>query len=313
MPCARNRVSCGIRRTACVLSAVIAAAGLAACDEQLFDPFSNDGKYFTVYGFLESGQTQQVIRVIPITRRGSDVTDPKGINADIDARVTTTESTTGRQVIWTHSLEQLADGTYGHIYRGAFVPQPGRSYELRVERRDGMFASAATTVPIIAEPPLLNRSGVYISPDSSVVSQEIVAPGVASPWGIEVTYRMQGATFNTFIIKPYGRTGERLSDGSWKFTIQLSEDQEYVSDQIRDIYNQGFLEEGDRFALTAVGVRFHILDQGWDPPGGEFDFEAIAEPGTVSNVENGFGFFGSVGEYIEEWPAGELSQLLGHS
>ena len=38
-----------------------------------------------------------------------------------------------------------------------------------------------------------------------------------------------------------------------------------------------------------------------------------AQPGTLSNVENGYGFWGSIGYYVQEWETSfEFSWLLGY-
>ena len=71
----------------------------------------------------------------------------------------------------------------------------------------------------------------------------------------------------------------------------------------------------DSTALTLVsmGVRIRILDANWDPPEGLFDPEVLAQPGTLSNVENGYGFWGSIGVYTQEWPVTiDFSRLLGY-
>ena len=54
-------------------------------------------------------------------------------------------------------------------------------------------------------------------------------------------------------------------------------------------------------ALAGLGMTITVLDEAFVPPGGEFDLETLVQPGTFSNVENGFGFIGSVGRFSVEW------------
>ena len=102
-----------------------------SCDDTAIDPFSNDGKYFTVYGYLDILETQHEVRVIPVTRRGAVIETPTSSNANIDAVVTSTDLTTGETRRWGYTLEQLDDGTYGHIFRSTFILQPGRNISSR--------------------------------------------------------------------------------------------------------------------------------------------------------------------------------------
>ena len=59
-------------------------------------------------------------------------------------------------------------------------------------------------------------------------------------------------------------------------------------------------------------MQIRVLDANWDPPGGVFNPEVLAQPGAYSNVENGYGFFGSVGLYTEVWNVNEISVPLGY-
>ena len=44
-------------------------------------------------------------------------------------------------------------------------------------------------------------------------------------------------------------------------------------------------------------MRVHVGDENWISPIGVFDPDFLVEPGTFSNVDNGFGYFGS--GYVE--------------
>ena len=92
----------------------------------------------------------------------------------------------------------------------------------------------------------------------------------------------------------------------------MSDDQFWVNESVQwSIDNHQFLE-GTPVGLTHTGLQIRMLDSGWDPPGGIFDPEILAQPGALSNVENGYGYFGSVGLYIQEWNIEHLSTVLGY-
>ena len=61
------------------------------------------------------------------------------------------------------------------------------------------------------------------------------------------------------------------------------------------------LELGAFYRLAGVALRITVLDENFVPPGGEYDRELLAQPGTLSNVENGFGLLASVGRFSVEW------------
>ncbi|MFB3133259.1 MAG: DUF4249 family protein, partial [Rhodothermales bacterium] len=137
----------------------------AACDDAFIDPFDNDERYYTIYGFLDVRQTEHAVRVIPVTRFPERITTTTDPQSSIDATVTSTDLHTGATIIWRHSLDKLSDGTYGHIYRATFIVQTGRTYRLEVQRSDGKTASAETRVPYISEAAYYELGPVEISLD----------------------------------------------------------------------------------------------------------------------------------------------------
>ena len=305
-----------MNRSAALILLLLLALGLA-CNDGVVDPFDNDGRYFTIYGFLDVLETSHAVRVVPVTRVPQIITEPDDPRAEIDAVVRSTDLTTGEVTRWRHALERLDDGTYGHVFRAAFLVQPGRAYRLEVSRNDGKTASAETRVPYIGEAALFERSPVAFSADSAVVTQDVYMPGVASPWHIETVYlltnaRVDEGSLNGRFFVPYGRAGERTADGGWRLQLTLSADQGPVRAEL-DAFAQQGVYDTTVVVLESMGVQIRMLDANWDPPEGVFDPEVLAQPGALSNVENGYGFWGSVGLYRQEWivPA-SLSRALGY-
>ncbi len=291
----------------------------ASCGDTFIDPFDNDGQFFTIYGYLDVIQTEHAVRVIPVTRTPEHITSPSDDQATIDAVVTSTDLSTGQKITWQHTLEKLDDGTYGHIFRAAFLVQPARSYRLEVRRSDGATATAETRVPFISEASRFRRDPVQVTPDS-VVTLDVYLSDVPSPWKIESLYLMgnetpQGSPYtplqSRFYVS-YGRSGERTDDEGWHVQISISEDQAPVRAAIEEFRRQGIYDDTP-LVLRSMGIRIRILDANWDPPEGVFDPEVLAQPGRLSNVENGHGFWGSIGLYTQEWNVSqEFSELLGY-
>lgn len=291
---------------------LLVALTLSGCDDTLIDPFDNDERYFTVYGYLDLLETEHSLRVVPVTRFAENIESPDDGRGAIDAEVYTTDLTSGVRTKWTHRYSQLDDGTWGHIFKAQFLVRPDRTYRLEVIRSDGKMTTAETTVPVARSATLLEKGPVVFSQDSSFVYQDITIPEISSPWDVTLIYMWSAYPINRRMFIPYGRPGSRLPDGGWQMRINLSEDQEAVKDHVRDSFERGIPPEPTTYAVTAMGVQVRILDDNWDPPGGVFDPEVLAQPGAMSNVENGYGFFGSIGLYAEEWNIAELSDALGH-
>ena len=285
---------------------------LAGCDDTLIDPFENDERYFTVYGYLDLLETEHTLRVVPITRFAENILSDVGGRGAIDAQVFTTDNVTGIRREWTHHYTQLADGTWGHIFKARFLVSPNRTYQLEIVRSDGKVTTARTTVPEIHAAQVFEKGPVVFEQDSTVAYQDITMPGIASPWDLELIYLWSSGPINRRISVPYGRVGKRTDDGGWRLRINLSDDQAAVRENVQWSIDQGQIPNADAYNVNAMGVQIRMLDANWDPPGGVFDPEILAQPTVMSNVEHGYGFFGSVGLYREEWNIAELSRALGH-
>ena len=289
-----------------LLSAILYFSG---CDSTEIDPFQNDDKYFTVYGYLDQTQNfvsgvSHAVRVIPVTRRSAVITSPAGDNASIDARVFTIDTQSGQEIEWRYALEELEDGNFGHIFRSDFFVRPGRSYRLEVRRSDGIVTSAETTVPALSST-IAQRLTPVMGSDSSEVSQDILLPDLNAIWDMTIIYRLrQGSCFNastTIHRLPYGREGNPTDNG-WQLTAQVAQDKAAIDQAF------GFTDR----LLCAMGVEVKILDENWELPSSDASLDALAFGNVPTNVENGYGFFGSIGLLQYDWQiSDELAELLG--
>ncbi len=214
----------------------------AACGDPIIDPFDNDDHFFSIYGFIDVLTEQHVVRVIAVARTPERIENPD--EAFIDASVTSTDLSTGLSHLWTHSVERLDDGLYAHIFRASFLVQPQHRYRLRVRRSDGATTTAETTVPLLRDATLFERHPINVASDSSVVTQDIFIPGISSPGDLEVIYRYQAVLARPFfanvvvrsrVAVPYGRAGERLGNDGWQVTINISDDQALVLEDVRSV------------------------------------------------------------------------------
>lgn len=265
---------------------------LAGCDQDTFiDPFIGQDRYYTIYGFLDENETEHYLRVIPVRRTPEVVDADDAPQAFIDAEVYSTDLNTNIRTRWAHTLRPLSDGTYGHVFRADFIVVAGRRYRIEVERSDGKVTTAETKVPLF---------GNHIQPQPGPLEgagdslfQDVELPGVASLAELFVTY---APPIGTPVAIPYGRAGMPTIEGNWRFRINLGQDLLFL----RATQGPG--------AIAAVGVLVKVLDQNWTLPPEPLDPDVLVQPGALSNVENGYGFWGSIGFLARDWPVSLQAQ-----
>lgn len=284
----------------------------SSCSDTMIDPFENEEKLFTIWGYLDQLSADHAVRVVPVTRFPENILSPTDPQAQIDAEVYSTDLTSGERIGWNHELSQLEDGTYGHVFKSHFLLNPRRGYRLEVIRADGKMTSAETRVPGIDSDTLFVRSPVVWEQDSTFVYQDITIRQIASPWEIKAIYRWHGGDQSFRMTVPYGRPGVRTEDGGWKVRLNITEDRPEVQKTIDWAIGIGMIPPSGEHQLVTMGFQVRILDENWDPPNGIFNPEILAQPSVLSNVENGYGFFGSIGLFIEEWQVHDISKSLGY-
>lgn len=241
---------------------------------------------FSVFGIINPKADTHAVRIFEIKQNIALVRpDP------IDAIVTTTQIQSGEVHTWRDSVIQLEDGDYRHVYWAEFKASMGETYHLKVTRSDGAETEAITTVP-----PPVNLT--VLEPDTLRPGQAIMPLFIeGSPPTlprIDVEYVLVGFDENGSnpIFKPvvFNYAGLATPEaGGFILNIDLRED--YL-----DIYQ--LFDRDDNVTpaiidLRGINVTVHIGDNQWISPVGFFDENFLVEPGSFSNVVNGFGYFGS--------------------
>ena len=81
---------------------------------------------------------------------------------------------------------------------------------------------------------------------------------------------------------------------------------------MREEASAGRILDDTPLVLTGAGLKMTMLDENWVLQEGDFDIDQLMLPTSATNINNGYGFFGSIGYYIQEWEACELSGPLGY-
>ncbi len=286
---------------------------LPACDDPFLDPYVNTGRWFTIWGFVDASKTEQVVRVIPVTR--TSTADRAPSVEDLDATVVSIEVATGVATTWHPTVVEYADGSWGHVFRTNARFRQGYHYRLEVRRSDGRTAYADTWIPVDDPLHVVQRDSVRFDPDGHY-RQRIVLRGIASPWNLRVTYLAQSGVARLVHEVPYARAGRRTAEGDWELDIDLSADQPAVKQHVREAILSGEVPgEGGLstpFNLHQMGIRLTKTDADWDLPEGPLDPDRFALPGAHTNVENGYGYWGSALPFEAKWLVTyELSRNLG--
>ena len=122
---------------------VLAAVTLSAC-ETTVDPFIEDDRFYTVFGYLDTATDLQAVRVIALGRVIGST------SGEIDGAVSSTEIETGVVTEWYPELITFADSSVGSVFRGPFRnhnnPDCHRNPDRRAARGNGRCLSAGVLV-----------------------------------------------------------------------------------------------------------------------------------------------------------------------
>ncbi|GAB5520635.1 MAG: hypothetical protein RhofKO_28860 [Rhodothermales bacterium] len=281
---------------------------LAGCSSTELNPFENEDRYFTIWGYLDAEAETQYIRIAPVRRSPEQIDSPDDAQATLDAKVYMIEVDTGREFQWQKSLQRTDDGSgrYVHVFESHFRPFQGSTYRLEVTRSDGVRATTEVTVPDVRSEDFPVEYGEVYEGEDGQLYQDMLIRGIRSPGRMMMVYYASiGTRENNEDIAigvPYELVeGEMDADG-WRFTAHLTEDVPeieaeaiYLTEAVLKLTNTVF---GVR--LYAVGVYLQMPDADWVLPSDLDTPEVLAQP-HFSNITNGYGYLGATGAYRYQW------------
>ncbi len=263
---------------------------LGACVETV-DPILESDRDFTLFGTLDMARDTQYVRVIPIRE-----TLLPGPAAPLDVVFTSEDLETGVRTVWRDSMVTFSNGASGHVFFAPLRLRAGHTYRIELQPNGSdVVTSAETTVPPAPRPTVAPETvtggvGGAIGRGQQQIRWEGV---LQQPFRIELWYRFLITENSDFrdIRMPYVPTNAYTPDGRLQIDLDLTKDRLTLDT----------LVVVDEAPLAGLGVSLTILDAAFVPPGGRFDPEVLVQPGTLSNVDNGLGFVGSVGRFSVEW------------
>ncbi len=141
---------------------------ITACDNTI-DPFDDSAGIYSIYGYLEIGETPNYIRI-------SDLNEPMIDNPEqgLDAVATLENLESGEQQTLPDSVVQFED-IYTFNFRSDLEIKPETTYRLTVERSDGAQSETYATTPEIPEPQ------VFPTGENCETFVNVIFPGVTEP------------------------------------------------------------------------------------------------------------------------------------
>ncbi len=277
--------------SAWTLLACLFAVFFSACEEDVVAVLGTDLP-FSMFGVLTPQSDTQWVRVFPI-----EGTLEPASPGPLDARFTSTDLLTGETRVWKDSLIQEENGQFAHVYWSPFVAAFGSTYRLEVERSDGAGSQVAVQVPGPAT--LVMPQRTQLAPALLAVFVQGEVPNLIR---IEVTYRYRfrtpaGIEVGEATVAVEGK--HRRVTGGWVIDLTPRADLR----ELQRLLEQQSISVDDRIGLklAKLTLRLIVANAEWDPPGGSFEPDVLVQPGTLSNVENGFGFVGAGYRLRETW------------
>lgn len=257
------------------------------CEESV-DPVLDTDEVFTLYGFLDPSADRQAIRIFSI-----DGVLQNTAATPMDADVRTTNRQTGEEVVWKDSIITYDDQSVGHVFHAPMSVSFDTPYRLTATRSDGRSTSVD-----IQTPPDGDTVIDKITSTRSQVVVELAWSNIPRILQTELSYFVRvpfpdGTDTTTVRVDIQSGRAEENSNGTWSVFILPSAD-------IGAVYSVLQLQPGvTPVFLDKIEARAFVTSADWESPVGVFDPELLVQPGTFSNVTNGFGFVG--GGYFDRF------------
>ena len=272
------------------------------CDSDV-NPVLGTEQPFTLFGLFSPQLDTQRVLVFPIE------SELRLLEADeLDARFTSTDLDNNEVRVWADSLIPQENGDINHLFWSSFTAAFDHTYLVEIVDSEGRKSEATVRVPpeteiVMQDPDLI--SGVIIP---------VLIPGdipnilkVEVRYGFDYRLTTPGQKIDNLTISQQDRI--QKVDNGWLIRINLSADYVAIRDFIQDRLP---VDRAYGYELQGMLLRLIVASEDWQPPGGVFDPEVLVQPGTLSNVENGFGFIGA-GYRLQEnlTPADSVLEAAG--
>lgn len=289
---------------------------LAACETGVA-PRSDADRFFSLYGVMNPLADSQGVVVFPIEDELRELP-----LVPLDARVTSVDLSTGERRVWRDSVTSRAEGAV-HVFWSPFRAEFERSYRLEVEANDSRERSHVTvTVPPWAEiVPGAVEDGLFVTQNVAVtapvgrlnfllvryvikaklppasLAYPVLLPdkqaGLGSP--PPSTDPVPPPAGDSLVVQtlfvPIEYADKATAGGTgWTIPVNLSDDFREIRQRVR---RRGNEDTTYGIRLERIEISLVAANPEWVAPGNAYDAEILIQPGTMTNVQDGFGFVGA--------------------
>lgn len=271
---------------------------LAACEADI-TPVHLTESPFSLWGALTTEADTQRVRVSPIEPTIAGASDGAS-----DARFRSTDRNTGDVVSWTEGRLREEDGRWVSYFWAAMRVPAGHTFLLEAVRSDGERTWVEVTIPPATELVLGEPSQTH--PVTVPVQVRGGAPRLLNlSLEYQLDYRYMAPVPaetpppDPLVQLSYDGTQVRAGE-AWIIPINLTGD---LARLVQAIQTRSGARINRLYGLRIqqLRLRFVVANEEWNPPGGSFDPEILVQPGTMSNVQNGFGFVGAGYHHDLKW------------
>jgi hypothetical protein len=284
---------------------------LTGCESALA-PRAEADRHFTLYGVMNPLADSQGVIVFPVDGELKPLPD-----APLEARLRSTNLDSGESVAWRDSIIASAAGP-AHVFWAPFRASYGETYRLEVESlKDDGASSVTVKVPPRANiVPMDPVDGVWVTQDVLVTAPVDRLNFLLVRYVIKAKLPRSSLAYP--VLLPGGKLGgdATLSDpppgdslivqtlfvpidyvekaavdaSGWTIPINFTDDFREIR---RRISGRGSPDATFGIQLLAVEISFVAANAEWAAPDDRFEADVLVQPGTMSNVERGFGFVGA--------------------
>jgi len=271
---------------------------LVGCEEEVVGALNTEYP-FSLWGVLNPLADTQFVRVFPV-----EATLAPGLPVPLDARFVSMDLATGEEHTWRDSLFVDSSGAVGHVFYAPFQVVWEHTYRIEVTKAGGRTSTAEVEIPVRANLTLrepnteggVRLDGVVTGNPPRLFRSEVefyvryivgfTPPPIQMPIYEYVRYAL-----------PFDDRLRRTGEG-WAVSVDLDEAYFAVAFEVRK--DPDFVSSGG-ITLLLVTFRTVVANDAWAPPDGVFDPLVLIQPGTLENVENGFGFIAGGYRLSRSW------------
>lgn len=283
----RQATQCLVKKTVYGFLVGVLVLSLAACDNTI-EPFPEEpDAFFSIHGVLNTNADTQFVRVTPI--RQTFVLD---VDIPVSITVTSTATPSGERVTWQDSLITLQDGSPGRLFFAIMAVEASTTYQLDVTREDGATTTARTTIPDIPNPLVSLPVG-----DSLRLTQRVTLQGLDGP--------LQRLAMHYVVAKSASDPVEsfkvkydfdaNIPSSSVPVIVELTRDRQLIASRL------GLEPTEKTIIFKGLGLEVELWSSEW------------TVPTSGANIQNGVGFFGSIGHFFPTWTlSSDVIRTIGY-